>query len=282
MSRLAQLERLVGEGELRVVSIVGVPRSVSTALGRAIGEASANVTYINEPFNRDNRSLEVTAGYILDASKHKGASTPTVVTKNMASYIGTQAYEELEQLAGGTIWSIRDPLVQIGSLLTRIVNDLFIKPGADTISQDQIAPYLDDACSFLLDSEKSKYFSKTGWQSISNHFGNSNSTTEGFVVDGDKFLENPERVLMALCDLVCLPYSPTMVSGWRGEFVNVINKRNPQESIENAWTTRAASSSGIQPIVRPKLDIDTLPPSLRNHIMEIALPTYQAMTEGSS
>lgn len=281
MTSMGELESLVGKGELQLVSIVGVPRSVSTALGRSAGATEGAVVYLNEPFNRLNNDLEVTANRILEAHKemsNKGSNLASVVVvKNMASYMSADSYSFLEHASGGTVWSVRNPLVQMGSLLTRIANDLVVGPGAETIGQDQILPYLGIVCDFLRDSEKSVNFSKTGWGSIYAHF--CASSQGGFAVDGDELIRDPENVVRRMCEFAGLVYAPRMVEDWGNDFRNLVNEGNPAESARSAWTSRAATSRGFHASSRPELVVSDLPEELRLHIEEVALPAYKSIRQ---
>ncbi len=280
MHSFDDLENRVENGTIRLLQIVGVPRSMSTALGRALNEIDTESVYVNEPFNRENTSINTAAAFILDACRiiePVGNSPLTVVTKNMASYLGHDDFEALESVSVATIWSVRDPLIQIGSLLTRIVNDLHVRPGADEIKQSDINPYLESACSFLIHSAKSIHFSKTGWSSIKEHFQTAPQATRR-TIDGTHFAADPHTVLSAVCAQLSIGYNTTMVEGWSGQFINVINRDDENETVNSAWTKTVAGSAGIIAADRPPLDLMLMPTSLREHITKVAIPTYQQIT----
>ena len=196
----------------------------------------------------------------------------------MASYIPAAVYREMVSISDATIWTVRNPLVQIGSLLIRIVNDTVVEPGADTITQEEIGPYLKDACAFLEDSQKSQNFSKTGWASIGEHYRSANQPECSVVVDGKEFTDNPAQVLGDICRKIHLPFSSQMLEGWRSNFINVVNRNREEETTRSAWTKHAATSLGIIAGSRSALNLSELPPTLRRHITEVAMPTYQEMT----
>lgn len=285
MGEFENLRNYVADGSLRIIHIVGVPRSMSTALGRALNESQADSVFVNEPFNRDNQNIDFAAHCVLDAVSGyvRSRRTPVVViVKNMASYVPTETYREIAHISEATLWAVRYPLVQIGSLLTRIVNDMAVGPGATAIPQAEIGPHLDKACAFLEDSPKSHGYSKTGWASIGRHYQSQDQPEFSAVVDGQEFVDDPARILRKVCAEVVLPFHQQMLEGWQNGFINVVNRDNQSETTNSAWTRQAATSLGIVAVSRPELELAELPINLRRHISEVALPTYQTMTGSDS
>ena len=280
MNRAEVLENSISSGSIRVVQLVGVPRSMSTALGRSLNESNLKSVFINEPFNRENQEYLTVASAIVDAAEDTSTEEPVIViTKNMASYLSSIAFREMASIAEATVWTVRDPLVQIGSLMTRLANDIAESPGADVIKQEELGLYIDDVCSFLENSKKSKDYRKTGWASIGEHYNVAASdNSKSLVVDGEIFVSNPEKVVKDICALVELPYSKNMVSNWSSGFINVINRQQDHETSRSAWTSHAAKSTGVVGVTRPQLNLSTLPKNLQKHISEVALPVYEIMT----
>lgn len=279
MEAFTELQEHIDDGSMRLIQMVGVPRSMSTALGRALNETDQPSIYVNEPFNRDNSDPGQAARFILDACKISEKSEDgqlVVITKNMASYLDTEAFKLLDSLAGGTILNVRHPLIQIGSLLTRIVNDIFIGPGEAGIGQDGLKPYVNRACDFLMESPKSRNFSKTGWQALGTH-ASCEPRSSRLTVDGDQFVGNPVDCLKSVCQHLGLTYGPSMIDGWSKGFVNVINRDVPDETRRSAWTQTVANSTGVIAIDRPAIDIDDLPHGLQEHLMTVALPVYERL-----
>lgn len=282
MSHYEILRDKVEAGSFKLVQSVGVPRSVSTAFCRALNNTEEASLYINEPFNRNTADIEGAAKNILD-SVHEAELTdgPTlVIVKNMASYMDAASFEAVNELCSGTVWNIRNPLVQIGSLITRIVNDLEIGSGSNEIDQADIYPYINRACEYLIDSPKSINYSKTGWESIRRHFRNRNGGVQ-VAVDGEDFTKNPSEVLYSVAKKLQITFSETMVTGWSKGFINVINRDNVSETEQNAWTSRAARSIGVLAVNRAGLDMDRLPASLVEHIESTAIPAYAEITESA-
>jgi len=224
MNKFEKLEDLVEDNKLRIINVVAVPRSVSTALGRALNEVEDPCIFINEPFNRNNGSLEVAASGILETIRpicEQIDGTVTVITKNMAAYLSSEVYQELSHIADGVVWSIRNPLVQIGSLVSRLANDIAVETGADALANDAVDSRLDEVTQFLLDSELSQNFSRTGWEAISGHFHNQIQPERSVVVDGQQLTMDPIRVLQGVTKAIGLIYNDRMVNDWSSHYVNL-------------------------------------------------------------
>ena len=282
MSNFERLQDHVTDGSIRLIHVEAVPRSVSTALSRALNETDGPSVYVNEPFNRMKHDIDAAAGHILDAAVPMvdTATEPvTVVTKNMARNLSSKIFRQWMPITDGVVWSVRNPLIQIGSLLTRIANDIVIEPGADQITQDELAPYINESSDFLENSGISKGFSKTSWAEIGTHYRSGYQPERSIVIDGDDFARQPERILGRTCLLLGLNYSSRMTGGWQRGYVNANDGYSDKLSdTENGWTKHAASSTGISESTRQALNLEDLPPNLREHIEEVAIPVYEEMT----
>ena len=277
---LDQLNDHIERGSIRMIHIVGVPRSISTALGRALNESDTPSIFVNEPFNREITGPNGAARQILLAAlplMHVQEEPVAVIVKNMASHMSPEAYAAIAPLPSTTVWAIRHPLIQIGSLVTRLANDIRIRHGADTITQEDLTPeMLDEVCALLADSPRSHNFSKTGWESIDRHWRNT-IAERSIVIDGEPFAQDPLRILQAASLSAGLRFNPRMASGWTADFVNVINRDNSTETVQSAWTSHAATTTGITATMRPPIELSRLPAPLRRHIIDIALPVYHSM-----
>jgi len=274
MRNLQELRARVDDGAVVLVNAVGVPRSMSTAFCRALSQGDIPSIYVNEPFNRNNSDLDMSAATILADCSQRGAERTLIVTKNMASYLSLAAFRDLDALAAVTIWNVRNPLIQLGSLVTRIANDLYVQPGADELTQDDAYAYLDRVCQFLCSSPRSYNYSKTGWQGVANLHA-LEPQAPWVAIDGTNFVEAPEVNLRSVCDMLGVPYSPAMCDGWYRGFNNVVNQDNVDETLRSAWTSQAAISRRVETNMRVPLDFERLPYTLQDHIVTVALPAYQ-------
>lgn len=276
------LTNLISTGEVNLVHVESVPRSVSTALARSLSESDTPSIYVNEPFNRMRHDIEDASCRILDAMKESGCDTErplTIISKNMARNISQSIFNELVELSTGIVWSVRDPQVQISSLLTRIANDLAYEPGADKFTMDELTDeQIKGATAFLENGPKSTNFSKTSWEDIGHHFTSLGKSAVSVVIDGSILTKDPEPTLRMAAGILGLEYSDRMINGWQGEFINANTGYNPNLTDDtHAWTKDAVISTGIKPSSDRMIDIDRMPSSLRAHLTEIAIPTYQRM-----
>lgn len=145
MRNFDRLQGQVADGALRMIHVESVPRSVSTAFARAVNEFDGPSVYVNEPFNHYERDVDIAAGHILDATDpitRKSDEPLTVVSKSTSRNLSTGNFRDWMTVTDGVAWTVRHPLVQIGSLVTRIANDIFFEPEADVLKQDDLTPGL--------------------------------------------------------------------------------------------------------------------------------------------
>jgi hypothetical protein len=168
----------------------------------------------------------------------------------------------------------------MGSLVTRLANDIIVDRGSDEINQDNVIEYLPVVNQYLFDSPKSTNFSKTGWQSIGEHFDHANESTENIVIDSADFIRHPSAVLGVVCDSLGLEYNPGMTNDWKKDFTNLSNGNNEAETRRSAWTKDAANNTSIVSAKRGALNIDSLPAQMQQHITDVAIPVYKKLISG--
>ncbi len=284
MTETDRLKFLVGQGSIRLINIIAIPRSVSTAFSRALNESNSLSIFINEPFNRHNRSLEVAAGNILKViDKKKLSNKPlNVIIKNMSTYISKQAFDDLLKMSCCLVWIVRDPLLQIGSLVTRMANDIVVENGSSEITDESSAQYYETVSKQLECSDISINFSRTGWESVGTLFDRMGDYKKYIVIDGGKFVQNPKEILTKTCNVAGLEYKDKMTSGWKNDYVNLNTGTSRFQTSENAWTCHAARSKGITTSTRKPLQLDALPVSIRNHLTNVAIPLHAQLTKSKN
>lgn len=282
MSNYEKLAGMVNAGDINLISIIAVPRSVSTALCRALSNSNTLSIGINEPFNRTCYDIEDASRRTLEAIE--GAPQPecgplTVVTKNMARNISRPILNELMGISKEIVWAVREPERQISSLITRIANNKYFGSGSNVLSVDDLTDeHIRVAVDFLESGPRAVNFAKTNWVSIDDHYKTVSAERESLVVDGTALTSDPENVLRSAAKALGLTFSPRMVQGWQATFVNTNTGYNPNlADDQDAWTKDAITSRGIHPSQDKIIDMDRLPPSLQEHISEIAIPVYERM-----
>ena len=279
-SSFSRMCALVEGGSIRIIELQAVPRSMSTALGRCLNESRATSVFINEPFNVQQNDVDVAAAHVIRslASLLPSASEPViVVTKNMARFLSAPVFRTWTDVCGALVWCIRDPRLQISSLVTRTVNDLLFGIGSDRLAQHDLLPsHLVMATDFLQNSQWSTNFSKTGWRAIGEHFTDLAGRRPSFVADGSLFSHRPDLFLRCLCNGLGIEFRDPMIDGWSEPFLNVNRLLSPDlADSADAWIKHAATSHGVEANDHVPLDMSVLPDALRDHLFEVALPTYE-------
>lgn len=283
MSSFETLRQRTGEGALRIIYVEGVPRSISTALSRALNEAEDISIYVHEPFNRHMQDIEATAAHLLETIQPFAETHPlTVVTKNISRYLTPYTFDKWTELCDSMAWCVRDPLVQMGSLVTRLANDLTHGVGSSVQTQEELTQVQFDQVTAHLQNSPHYPFSRTGWQAIDEHFkGRNNQPSRQAVIDGGRLLEDPPHILQAACNVLGLTFNDRMVDGWQNTMVDA-NVYKGARLETNAWKHHAATSIGMTAVDRAGLEVANLPEALQRHIVEVALPTYHNMTANNN
>jgi hypothetical protein len=296
-SPFSQMAALVADGRIKIVELQAVPRSMSTALGRCLNESGATSVFVNEPFNNmRSDDVDMAAEHVVRSVEPalSWAHEPVVVlSKNMAQYLSAPVLQTWTDACSAVVWCIRDPRVQISSLLTRLANDTLFGPGSDRLEQSDLplshlprSPawpgVLELVTEFLRSSRWSTEFSATGWQAIGAHFTDCVGRRPSFVADGWLLSRVPDRFLRYLCDGLDLEFRAGMIDRWREPFLNANQlDSHPDRRLDpaKAWVNRVATSRGIEAVGREPLEISILPPALRDHVSEVALPTYELLID---
>jgi len=293
-SPFSHMAALVEGGSIKIIELQAVPRSLSTVLGRCLNESGDTSVFINEPFNNmRNGDVNIAARHVVRSVEPvlSSAREPVVVvSKNMAQYLSASVFRTWIDACSAVVWCIRDPRVQISSLVTRLANDMLFGPGSDRLKQSDLPlshPLRSPAwpgilamvTEFLRNSRWSTDFSATGWRAIGAHFTDC-VARQSFVADGSLFSRAPDRFLRYLCSSLGIEFRDGMIDGWREPFLNANQlDSHPDRRLDpaQAWIKHAATSSGIEATARVPLEVSILPAALRDHVFEVALPTYEML-----
>lgn len=123
----AAIERLADEGALRVVYVLGVPRSNSTIVCRLIGEHLDGAVYEPALPNTGNPARHY-AETILDAydsaREHIGDGRPVALAiKDLDGFVTDRMFAFALDAAEHIVFTTRDPLMQHASLSRRFVDE---------------------------------------------------------------------------------------------------------------------------------------------------------------
>lgn len=293
-SPFSHMADLVDDGSIKIIELQAVPRSMSTALGRCLNESSATSVFIDEPFNNMRiDDVNIAVAHVLRSVETvlSSAREPVlVVSKNVARYLSASMFRTWTDICSAVVWCIRDPRVQISSLVTRLANDLLCGAGSDRLKQsDLLQPHLSRSppwpgalvtvTEFLQNSKWSTDFSATGWHAIGTHFTDCVGRRPNYVADGSLFSRVPDQFLRYLCSGLDIEFRDRMIDGWREPFHNANRLDNHPDLADsaNAWIKHAATSRGIKASDHAPLEVSVLPAALRDHVIEVALPTYEML-----
>jgi hypothetical protein len=283
MRNFDKLSSYVEEGSVRIIHGEAVPRSIGTALSRALNESGASSIFVNEPFNGMKHDINDASDTILHAIEGNRPDNGclTVITKNIARNLDLDVFKVwTDKVVDGIVWSVRDPMVQIGSLITRVANDRTFEPGVDRMTQEELSPaHIRIACDYLQNVPIPDGFSKTSWSDIRTHYLNDDSGLQSVVIDGGDLTTHPADILRNAAEALGLPFSYTMVVGWVHDYVRANRGHNPKlTDSERAWTREAVTSTGIMTAPRQPISMESLTPAMQAHLNEVAIPTYLMMT----
>lgn len=288
MGAFHQLKTAVERGEITVVHIDAVPRSLSTVLEIACAQLAD--AQVNEPFNRGRCDLDAAAQDVLDAAREvertqKTQTSIMVVTKTIASEIHP-AFDAWSEISGHMIFAVRHPLVQLASLAERLGNDAFVGRGRDDLDFFGLTSRAGEVDAIVSHAN----FARAAWREISLHYQQygQDGHTPPLVIDGHTLASTPEATLRDIAMLIDRPYSHDAASSWsrsaRDRFNNVnhFDFDYDEEHISvNAWVRRANFSTGIvantRGLICPRYWRTHYPLS-HDYLTKVALPIYHEMT----
>lgn len=135
---------LVQSEQLRIISIISLPRSCGTIFARSLSQDSSIKGYAHEPFlpseaiewgkgEEDAPGFQRGSQYLLEYYTALRAQQPdgiiTICTKDHSGEFTANNFRKLLQLTNNIIFTLRSPTHNIQSLLTSILNHLLTKSG---------------------------------------------------------------------------------------------------------------------------------------------------------
>ena len=288
-----ELKRLVDNGRLSILYIDAPPRTVSSAFFRSLAQIVPACAY--EPFHFSSHGFEKGLEVLLERAKEAGVyntDTPKpirLVAKEIARYLPPDSWGKWVPLVDHFIAIIRDPHVQLHSLVKRAANDMFYgKYGASGLSDEQVWRLAEKIGNIFKEGGSiagrpvSGDFDRTSWRSLSEHLAtldahlHDNLQKRATVVDGFLLRSMPHAVMSELveqlgirCDAEMLQKS---VSGWNANATAPIKR--PDCDDDDAYRTRVNASTGYEPPLEETPPLRMFPAVFQDHLKHIALPIY--------
>jgi hypothetical protein len=283
MSSLGELQRWVERGDLTVTYIDAPPRSGSSALFRALVEATGLGAY--EPFHHDVGGFEAGLSTLCELV---GPQTKPVriVVKEIARYLSGRDWEDWMGLVDRCIFVVRDPLLQLSSLIKRSANDAHGGYGSDALSDSAVWQRADTvattlACGGVIDGRTiPANFARLSWRELKDHGASierrvaTGHARPSIVVETSMFRVRPHEQLSELLALLGIQASDAslarMVSRWSG------TSRVSRADVagDDAYRMRVNRATGIEPPLEQAPSLAVFPRALQDYLRSEALPIY--------
>jgi hypothetical protein len=252
------------------VLILAPPRSVSTAFARALGKHSAFDGYIHEPccfFSYEDTTLQV----VLDAL---GELSPRTLMKEMTFQIhdSSVAASFLRNCRHPILFLLRPPLLTIESRVRMVLTDLANDDRTSADDRARIEQAIEAKQYRELDdlvTEDAFPLYRTGWTDLGRQLAFCRQEgIDHVVVEAERFRNEPEAVLAAVCARLGLEFEPEMLH-WASR------SALPPGALERhtVWYTRFAESTSVLPPEAVTFDEAQLPARFRAHLPD-ALAVY--------
>ncbi|NBO18408.1 MAG: hypothetical protein EBV03_04115 [Proteobacteria bacterium] len=234
----------VQKGNVESSMVLAVPRSVSSALSKALSMSPDFGLYIFQPFYTSDEKTTELDNYIRKAQTDK-AATPQdplkVIMKVMAESVNGQRFQQLMRHSKNICTLLRDPQSQALSAF-RAYNEL---PSGQNMNAAELKKLGE-----MRNCDTLHEYIVTPWKHMEKDIAQLEKRTRDYgtpnwvVLDGDIMRAAPERTLKQLCQRFGISYSPRMLEGWKqGEDKTVgIAGKNYSRN----WLARVQQSSGLK------------------------------------
>lgn len=286
-SGFLELQQLLHNTGARIIHIDAPPRSSSSALYIALSELADGSIF--EPFwgnpkNFDNGCKQV-ANTVLSASKN--SSAPIILVKDIARHLPAENWVKWHNVINHTVTLVRDPQLQLRSLLGRLANFYILGAGGKGLEEQQIMENADAVDRLLQHGDAKKYgagaYEKAGWKDLAEHHRVLDQAGMGHsIVDASLLRADPRNTMAKLVDRLGLSFDEKLVAGWTkssgANFThanpNIPMRRDGEGKITNAWLEKAANSSDFLPPCDPMLPLAQMPAHMREYATQTAMPFY--------
>jgi hypothetical protein len=288
-----ELKALTSKGDLSIIYIDAPPRTVSSALFRSLAQIIPACAY--EPFHRPFHGFERGLAVLLKKAKEAGVHDPAtakpvpLVVKEIARYLPAAEWEKWMPLADHFIAIVRDPYLQLHSLVKRAANDLhYEKYGANGLPDAKVWELAERIGNIFRDGGSIAGrpipgdFHRTGWRSLGEHLVSLDAYIQDhrqkrlMVVDGFLLRAMPQAIMSEILARLGIRQDADMlekaVSGWSADTGPHIHR--PDSSKDDAYRSRVIASTGYEPPLDETPPLRLFPPVLQNYLKDFALPVY--------
>lgn len=273
---------LYAKNKFSIVCIDAIPRSMSTVLEIALTEIVD--TQLNEVFNRGVSDLEYSSQMLYNLMEPFLKETDgrvKVVSKNIASEIGTNNFKQWMKLSEVVVFTIREPILQTVSLIERVGNDKLYERGSNKMKFSDLKRFGNKIDEIFLNYK----FKRNSWEDLSEHVSwVSNTETPYFIVDGTLLTKIPNYCIKRLAKSIGQRFVIKAVDSWskaaRENFININHYQQDYDSERistNAWVREANASTSFKEDKKTLIKLEELEsffPLIANYVKEIAYPIY--------
>lgn len=235
----------VDEGLVQSTMVLAVPRSVSSALAKALSTSPDFGLYIFQPFYLSKEPAEELDNYIRDAQADKGSTRDNplkVLMKVMAESVSGQRFHHMMTHSDNICTLLRDPQSQALSAFRAY----YEKQARKDTDEQELKTLKQVRSTRLL-----RNYIVTPWEhmekhvrQLENHHAGGRQEQRWVVLDGDILRASPEPLLKRLCSRFGITYSPHMIEGWKEEEDKTVGIRGKYYS--RNWLGRVQQSTGIK------------------------------------
>lgn len=289
---LQKLQEAVQLGWLSLVFTSKMPRSGSHAFIISFSDADGLDLYYNNPFSRKplnfEQSLEAIYTKAEELRTSKAGDKVRMFVSDAAQRLTAEEWSQLQTISSGSVFIMRNPLLQFESLIERVANDS-LAFGSDKLpaeacwaKAEEVDVLLKNGADFGSITMEPNY-GRASWKPLSEHLAQSVADVQpAAIIEGTLASNYPEIVLQQTAQRFMLGYNPNMLDNWTKQKFFDPNAHKTKENELTAYTKRANESKEWRASTRSPKPLSAFPKNMQTYIADTALPLYQTWLMESS
>jgi hypothetical protein len=252
----------IRNGDLRFSLILTVPRTVSTALTRALAQSPDIDAFFIQPFSRlkQNRLERLNREVDKLLLGHRRNKPAHIIIKEMCDDISERQFSLLAKNMDKAIILCRDPQLQVFSHIKILADSPCNQVTHKNLPHQKLSQYM-----------LSHYF-RPDWKTLEarTDFLRERSNIDYKIIEGDMVRAMPEWSLRKISSFLGIRYSEKMVGGWKPPKPE--EKRHIND-FGNAYTGRALRTEKFHKPDTPTPSISSYPENMR-HMIASGMASY--------
>lgn len=287
---LEKLTNFVNQGDLEITQILSPPRTLSTVLSIALTEIADG--QVHEPLNdRRRNSFNEGCQLIIDRVEELRGENRTegalhLIVKDLAKHVTPEEWQELKRLAHQLVFVVREPSLQIFSLIRRRVTGAILGYNSSNVSDDKVFDNLG-----VVSQEA---WIDNSWSNLE-LFLNDVEVTEGLpektvIVSELSLRLDPIGTMRRMSEKFgWLPFNEKLAGGWTkavgSKFYHPPFKgQDPELDSEgiilSGWINQAVRNTSFLPLNKSRdqpIPINRYPQRTKEYILDQIFPVYVRM-----